>query len=98
LVSAWDLVGSDVFDSGPATYLEKEYPVLAGRLDDLETLDVQVFGLSVVGGDLGEEKFRTAFLEKGMDGHGWVAIRDAGTGKWVKDPDLTKPVAWAIGL
>jgi hypothetical protein len=98
LVSAWDLVDSDAFDSGPITYLEKEYPVLAGRLEDLETLDVQVFGLSVVGGDLREEGFKTAFLEKGLDGHGWVAIRDAGTGKWVKDPDVTKPVAWAIGI
>jgi hypothetical protein len=98
VVSAWDLVGSDVFEKGPITYLEEEYPILAGRLDDLTTLDVQVFGLSVVGGNLDEEEFKKAFLEKGIDGHGWVAIREAGTGTWRKDPDVTKPVAWAIGL
>ncbi len=98
VISAWDLVGPDVFESGPVTYLEEEYPILAGRLDDLETLDVQVFGLSVVGGNLDEEAFKKAFLEKGIDGHGWVAVRDAATGTWTKHSDVTKPVAWAIGL
>ncbi|WP_055335600.1 hypothetical protein [Ralstonia solanacearum] len=98
VVSAWDLVGNDVFEKGPISYLEQEYPMLAGRLDDLSTLDVQVFGLSVVGGDLDEENFKKAFLEKGIDGHGWVAIHAADTGAWTKDPDMTKPVAWAIGL
>jgi hypothetical protein len=98
VISAWDLVGTDVFESGPVTYLEEEYPILAGRLDDLETLDVHVFGLSVVGGNLDEEAFKKAFLEKGIDGQGWVAIRDAATGTWTKDSDVTKPVAWAIGL
>jgi hypothetical protein len=98
VISAWDLVGTDVFESGPVIYLEKEYPILAGRLDDLETLDVYVFGLSVVGGNLDEEAFKKAFLEKGIDGHGWVAVRDAATGTWTKDSDVTKPVAWAVGL
>lgn len=98
VVSAWDLVGADVFERGPMAYLEEEYPMLAGRLDDLATLDAQIFGLSVVGGNLDEEGFKKAFLEKGIDGHGWVAIREATTDTWKRDPDLTKPVAWAIGL
>ena len=98
IVSAWDLVGEDVFGKGPVVYLEEEYPMLAGRLDDLTTLDAQVFGLSVVGGNLDEVGFKKAFLDTGIDGHGWVAIREAGTGTWRMDPDLTKPVSWAIGL
>jgi hypothetical protein len=98
VVSAWDLVGADVFEKGPVAYLEAEYPMLAGRLDDLSTLDVQVFGLSVVGGNLDEASFKKIFLETGIDGNGWVAIRATETGMWTKDPDLTKPVAWAIGL
>lgn len=98
VVSAWDLVGVDVFGRGPISYLEKEYPMLAGRIEDLSTLDVQVFGLSVVGGNLDEASFKQTFLEKGIDGQGWVALHNAGTGAWTKDPDLTKPVAWAIGL
>jgi hypothetical protein len=98
VVSAWDLVGIDVLEKGPISYLEEEYPMLAGRLDDLSTLDVQVFGLSVVGGNLDEASFKKTFLETGIDGHGWVAIHEADTGTWTKDPDVTKPVAWAIGL
>lgn len=98
VVSAWDLVGTDVFEKGPMAYLEGEYPMLAGRLDDVSTLDVQVFGLSVVGGNLDEASFKKIFLETGIDGNGWVAIRATDTGMWTKDPDLTKPVAWAIGL
>ena len=98
VVSAWDLVGVDVFGRGPISYLEKEYPMLAGRIEDLSTLDAQVFGLSVVGGNLDEASFKQTFLEKGIDGQGWVAIHDADTGTWTEDPDLTKPAAWAIGL
>ena len=98
VVSAWDLVGADVFEKGPIAYLESEYPMLAGRLDDVSTLDVQVFGLSVVGGNLDEEHFKKIFLETGIDGNGWVAIRAGDTGMWTKDTDLTQPVAWAIGL
>lgn len=98
VVSAWDLVGTDVFKKGPVSYLEAEYPMLAGRLDDLTALDVQVFGLSVVGGNLDDANFSKKFLETGIDGSGWVACCAPDSGVWTKDPDLTKPVAWAIGL
>ena len=57
---------------------------------------MRVFGLSVVGGDLAvDQAYREAFLEAGLDGHGWVAIEDAGV--WRKDDDLTLPVAWVVG-
>jgi hypothetical protein len=78
-------------------YLEREYPLVAGRLADLENLDVQVFGLSVVGGDLKHDAgYRQAFLEAGLDSQGWVAVRDGDV--WRKDPDVTLPIAWAVGL
>lgn len=97
VVSAWDLVDPNMFQQGPLAYLEREYPLVAGRLADLENLDVRVFGLSSVGGDLKHDPvYRQAFLEAGPDGQGWVAVDD-GDG-WRKDPDLTLPIAWAIGL
>jgi hypothetical protein len=98
VVAAWDLVSPDVFDRGPAAYLAKEHPMLAGRLANLERLEARVFGLSIVGGDLGEAVFREEFLEKGLDGHGWVAMPNADAVGWHKDPDVTKPIAWAIGI
>lgn len=97
VITAWDRIGVDKFKQGPAAYLEREYPLVAGKLADLERLDVQIFGLSIVGGDLKHDPaYRQAFLEKGIDGQGWVAVRD--TDEWRKDPDLTLPIAWAVGL
>lgn len=97
VVTAWDLVDAGKFDQGPAAYLEREYPLVAGRLADLEGLDVQIFGLSVVGGDLKHDpKYREEFLDAGLDCQGWVAVRD-GDG-WRKNPDVTLPIAWAVGL
>jgi hypothetical protein len=77
--------------------LEHEYPLFGGRLDDIGGLNIRVFGLSVVGGDLKTDaECREAVQEGGLDGLGWVAIEDA-DGNWVRDLDLTLPVAWVVG-
>lgn len=97
VVTAWDLVDVGVFHQGPFAFLQREYPLLAGRLLDLETLDVRVFGLSSVGGDLKHDPdYRQAYLEAGPDGRGWVAVE--GEDGWRKDSDITLPIAWAVGL
>lgn len=97
VVAAWDRVDAEKFEQGPSAYLEREYPLVAGRLANLDSLDVKIFGLSVVGGDLkSDPKYRTAFLEAGLDGQGWVAVHDRD--RWTKDPDVTLPIAWAVGL
>lgn len=97
VVSAWDLVDPETISRGPKDYLEREYPLLAGRLQDLEQLDVQVFGLSIVGGDLkADAQCRDKIQETGLDGHGWVAVEN-GSGAWTKEGDLTLPVAWVVG-
>ncbi|CNB70268.1 TPA: hypothetical protein RFB65_004276 [Yersinia enterocolitica] len=97
VVAAWDLVDAKQFENGPIAYIEREYPLVAGRLADLKTLNVQVFGLSSVGGDLKHDPvYRQAYLKAGTDGHGWVAMYDGN--KWLKNSDITLPVAWAVGL
>ncbi|WP_105421832.1 hypothetical protein [Neorhizobium sp. T25_27] len=97
VVSAWDIVDQQKFVMGPKAWLEHEYPLLAGRLNDVEAIELRVFGLSVVGGDLKvDEICRNDVQENGLDGRGWVAIQD-GEGVWQKDPDLTLPIAWAVG-
>jgi len=97
VVAAWDLVDVGEFAAGPVAYLEREYPLAAGRLRDTDRLDVKLFGLSVVGGDLkADANFRDAYLDKGLDGHGWVAVQDD-NGGWRKEPDVTIPVAWVVG-
>lgn len=97
VVSAWDMVDVGKFAKGPKEYLQHEYPLLAGRLDDIERLDLLVFGLSVVGGDLKvDPDCRDAVQEGGLDGRGWVAVQNS-EGKWERDDDLTLPIAWVIG-
>lgn len=98
VVAAWDAVDAGKFAQGPVAYIKREYPMLAGKLADTQKLEVKVFGLSIVGGDLtADDAFRAEYLEAGMDGHGWVATQEA-NGGWQKNPDLTLPVAWVIGF
>ncbi|HGR4956598.1 hypothetical protein RBG07_12065 [Klebsiella aerogenes] len=97
VIAAWDRVDPDLFEQGPIAYLEREYPLVAGRIADLTTLDVKVFGLSSLGGDLkNDPEYRQTFLETGPDGLGWVAMHDGE--KWQKIFDLTIPIEWAVGL
>lgn len=98
VVAAWDAVDQEKFGQGPESYIKREYPMFAGRLADTTRLDVRVFGLSVVGGDLtADAAYRAEFLESGMDGRGWVATKQE-SGAWQKNPDLTLPVAWVVGF
>ncbi|WBM59660.1 hypothetical protein M5X66_11705 [Providencia sp. PROV188] len=97
VVSAWDRVSPDLFSQGPLKYLQREFPLVAGRITDIETLDIKVFGLSSVGGDLKNDKiYREDFLETGPDGRGWVSVYDGQ--EWVKIYDITLPIEWAVGL
>lgn len=97
IVSAWDRVDQKTFDQGPYVYLAKEYPLFAGRLEDCTELDVKIFGLSIVGGDLKDDpEFRDQFLDSALDNHGWVAIHDREKKSWIKQPDITLPVSWLV--
>ncbi|WKV51709.1 TRAFAC clade GTPase domain-containing protein [Dickeya fangzhongdai] len=97
VVAAWDRVDPDKFEQGPIAYLEREYPLVAGRIADLTALDVKVFGLSSTGGDLkNDPEYRNKFLDEGPNGQGWTAVYDGQ--KWQKIFDITIPIEWAVGL
>lgn len=97
IVSAWDGVDPETFDKGPEEFVEKNWPMLAGRLEDTP-LKAKVFGLSVVGGDLlTDNEYKQKVREGDITEAGWVAVKDEG-GKWSRDPDLTLPVAWVLDL
>lgn len=99
VVAAWDLIDAEMRAAGPEAYISREYPMLGGRLRDTSRLDVQVFGLSVVGGDLTEDDaYRQEFLEAGLDGHGWIYAYDSSSSQWKRDADVTVPVAWVVGV
>ncbi|RYG96567.1 MAG: hypothetical protein EON58_11790 [Alphaproteobacteria bacterium] len=97
IVSAWDLVDEETSSKGPGSYLIKEYPLFAGRLQDCGALNIKIFGLSIVGGDLKDDpEFRDQFLDSDLDGHGWVAAEVAENGSWSRRSDITLPVSWLV--
>ena len=61
VVTAWDRLDSGMSAAGPRAYLEQEYPLFAGRLRDTDRVDIRIFGVSVVGGDLDTDpRFRSS--------------------------------------
>lgn len=95
IITAWDLLDAESADAGPEAYLEKEYPLFAGRLKDALNVDVQVFGLSVVGGDFDDLDFRDQFFRNGIKNAGYVAFDiDSGV---ERKPDVTIPISWVVG-
>lgn len=96
VVAAYDLLDPQTQAGGPMAYLKREFPLFAGHIFDTSRLEVKLFGLSVVGGDLEvDDKFRNRFLERDISEQGWVVVED---GDRVKtDEDVMLPIAWAMG-
>jgi hypothetical protein len=92
-VTAWDRLDLLAKQGGPSAYIESQYPLFAGRLNDVTNLEVKAFGLSVVGGDLqADPEFRERFFEEDFDTTGYVVQEINGVVR--KEPDLTLPIAW----
>ncbi len=97
VVVAWDLLDAQIRADGPMAYLRREFPLFAGRLADTGRLDVKLFGLSSVGGDLeNDEEFQKRFLGQDITEQGWVVVEDE-DGKWREVQDVMLPIAWAMG-
>ena len=93
LVTAWDLLDAAAQNRGPGTFLKSEYPLFAGKLDDVDSLEVKVFGVSVVGGDLEvDPDFRQKFFKEDFDTAGYVVEQTDGVVS--EERDLTLPIAW----
>jgi hypothetical protein len=93
LVTAWDRLDKEKRVQGPMAYLRTQYPMFAGRLEDIETLEVKAFGVSVVSGDFADPVFKAEFYEKGLKNAGYV-VTDDKPDEFV--PDLTLPVSWVM--
>lgn len=96
IVSAWDLLHEDDAQNGPIAYLEENYPLFAGRLQDTDSVEVKVFGSSILGGDLTLEEFQKEYLNNDIDDLGYIISTNA-DGKPEKINDITAPIAWLLG-
>ena len=95
VVTAWDRLDRDISSAGPRAYLEREYPLFAGRLKDTEKIDIEVFGTSVVGGDLdADDQFRQKFFQTELKSSGYVVIERASA--ITQEHDLTVPIDWLV--
>ncbi|WP_349976463.1 hypothetical protein [Pseudomonas sp. WHRI 8519] len=96
VVTAWDLLDQQLAKAGPRAYLAREYPMFIGKLDHLEGIEVALFGMSIVGGDLGADAaFREQFLESEFESTGFVVSE--GSVALETSNDLTSPILWAAG-
>ena len=94
MITAWDILDGGAAGGGPIAFLKKQYPLLAGRVVDLSRVEVGVFGVSVVGGDLRDPSFRNRFLSGEPDAGGYL-VR-GGDEEAVRMPDLTLPIGWVL--
>lgn len=93
VVSAWDLMDAASRRKGPAAFLRTEYPLLAGRIDDIDMLDISVFGVSALGGDFDDPIFKESYLRGETKGF----VSTGGGATLVEKTDVTLPIAWVIG-
>jgi len=98
VVTAWDMLDDGARAASPMRYLENEFPMLAGRIKTPGPLDIELFGMSIVGGNLRgapNKQFRDSLKGRDLSEVGYTAVmRD---GVLVHDPDVTLPLAWALG-
>lgn len=95
VVTAWDLLDPEERLMAPEVYLENEFPMFAGRLEDCCSLDVKVFGCSIVGGTLKEgSEFTEEFLASDYNERGYVVLSDASGVKNIHD--VTEPINWLL--
>jgi hypothetical protein len=93
IITAWDRLDAAAKKSGPRAYIKSEYPLFSGRIDDVTSLDLKSFGVSIVGGDLeADPDFRKKFLEGDINNAGYVVTEVDGATR--EDHDLTLPLAW----
>lgn len=96
VITAWDRLDAEAKALGPAGYIETQYPLFSGRVDDASSVEIRLFGSSVVGGDLGADPvFRQRFFEEDLNTSGYV-VQEI-DGKVREELDLTLPIAWLAG-
>lgn len=99
VVAAWDLLGEEIREDGPASYVAKHAPLLNQYIAVNESRMVtRVFGASVVGGDLDvDAEFRDKFLMHDPNESGYVVFEGGDDRKIHESSDITIPLAWVLG-
>lgn len=96
VISAWDAVPIDQQPAGPVKYLKENFPMLHQFIEaNDDQFDFQVFGVSIVAGDLkNDEEFKENYLKGTPRDFGFVV--HSLSGQFTQSLDITLPVAWAL--
>lgn len=95
IITAWDLLNKEEAEAGPVNYLDKEFPMFAGRISDITSLDIKIFGSSIVGGDLNVNAFIDEFFDQNINNTGYI-VEQGTDGNISKSGDITKPINWLL--
>lgn len=96
VITAWDRLDPEYRHRPPIDYLRKEFPLLAGRIEHIGNLEVRLFGMSVVGGDLeNDEEFRGRFRNGDIKDFGYAVV-ETKDHQVSQERDLTLPLSWLM--
>lgn len=95
LLTAWDELSKDEREAGPQEQLRQEQKILSDfMLTSKGEIGIEVFGVSLYGGDLNDQEFSGQLedLEPHTLGYVWHHLN----GKAEESRDLTLPLQWAL--
>jgi hypothetical protein len=95
IVTAFDLLDDATRGRGPFEYLNRQYPLFAGKIENCKRLQIKVFGASAVSGDLKVDgDFKQEFLAGNLAEFGYIVEERDGAAHVVKD--VSVPLAWPV--
>jgi hypothetical protein len=95
IVTAFDIVDEATRGRGAYDYLNRQYPLFAGKIENCERLRIKVFGASAVSGDLKlDDDFKQEFLAGNLAEFGYIVEERDGAVHVVKD--VSVPLAWLV--
>jgi len=96
VIAAWDRLDPEYRYRPPIDYLRKEFPLLAGRIENIADMEIGLFGTSVVGGDLlDDQEFKARFQLGDIKDFGYTVVQTQGK-TITHERDLTIPLAWLM--
>ena len=74
IVTAWDRLDEELANNdGPYEYINSEFPLFAGKIQSPTNMEICVFGVSIVGGDLTiDSEFKEDFLNQRFQDTGYL--------------------------
>lgn len=95
IITGWDLLDTKRASYGPYAYISSEFPLFAGKIQSPTNMEICVFGMSVVGGDLtNDPEFKEGFFNQRLQDTGYL-VKETSTGV-EQSKDITYALDWVL--